>query len=75
MSAALLDGLDVLEAARTSTAATFTARLAAGSAIRHHDESPSAYRAGVAAEMVGLYGWLLAAEADAWGAWAKRALQ
>jgi len=75
VTAALLDRVDVLELARVSTAARIAAEDGADLAIERHENYPSTYWAATAARMVGLYGWLLAAEADAWAAYAKRALR
>jgi len=74
MSAALLDRVDLLELARTSTAARIAAETGADLAIERHEDYPSTYGASVATQLVGLYGWHLAAEADAWAAY-RRALR
>jgi len=60
---------DVRDRAITAVAATSAARLAAAVAVEHHGDFPGPYRASIAAELVGLYGWVLAAEADAWAAY------
>ena len=71
MSTTLLDRVDMLEVARVSTAARVAAETGADLAVEHHDEAPSTYGAKVAARMVGLYGWHLAAETAAWAAYAS----
>ena len=63
----------MLDLASMSTAARVAAETGAVLAVEHHEDYPSDYGAKVAARLIGLYGWHLAAESHAWDAYAKRA--
>jgi len=59
----------VTERAINAGSAADAAWLAALTAIEAYDDHPSQYTTDVAPRMIGLYGYLLTAEADAWAAY------